>query len=99
MTIALIICLALVVAAFYLDYSISVIGLRKGVALEGNWVVQKLFSDKPTAWQLFVGLMPQEVTAVVLGAVLFYYYIGIGILLAIVARHIQNYFSWKKLGA
>jgi hypothetical protein len=91
--------LALVLAAFSLDYTISVIGLRKGVALEGNWVVQKLFGLKPSPWQLFVGLLPQEVSAVVIGVLLLKFYIGFGVLLGIVVRHLQNYFAWKRLGA
>ena len=99
MTIFFIIALALVLVAFYLDYSISVTGLRKGVALEGNYVVQKLYGTKPTPGQLFIGLMPQEVTAVLIGSLLFWYYIGAGIFLALIARHIQNYIGWKKLGA
>lgn len=93
--------LLIVLAAFVLDYLISVKGLREGVALEGNWVVQKLFSTKPTAGQLLIGLLPQELAAITLGTYLVFcaYGSGFGIFAGIIARHIQNYRAWKKLGA
>lgn len=101
MLIALLIILAAVIAAFILDYRISVIGLRKGAALEGNWVVQRLFGTKPNPRQLLIGLLPQELAAIAIGSYLFLaaYGSGAGVFAAIIARHIQNYRGWKKLGA
>lgn len=91
-------------AAFYLDYSISVRGLAKGVALEGNWVVGKLFGTKPTPKQLLIGLIPQDaaVTAIVIALAVASPYagiIGFGVVAGAIVKHVQNYFAWKRLGA
>lgn len=95
---------AVTLAAFALDFLISVKGIRSGVALESNWLVRKFYGAKPSAEQLFIALFPQDLVLIAGAFALarFTQYggiIGAGILGGTIARHIQNYFAWKKLGA
>lgn len=89
----------------FLDNAISVVGIRSGVAVEGNTLLVKLAgTDKPpvTAYILYGSgeALLLSIPAIV-GIALHrppWGIVSCGPWIAMIARHIQGYESWRKLG-
>lgn len=89
---------------FALDYTISVNGIKAGVAEEGNWFVRKFYGGKPNALQLLATLLPQDLifTVVAIAAAFLPNHnpgFALGLLGGQIARHLVRVRQWEKLGA
>lgn len=92
------------VIATAMDVAITDEGIKKGIAFEGNTLIQKFFGLKPTLRQLLIywGAALALHALLVIGAVFF----GIGAesfaaATVVVAGlvHLKGYQQWRKLGA
>lgn len=86
-----------------LDYYVSVQGIKKGLAEEGNWIVRKIYGGKPSPLQLLAALLPQDIAVLTLATILLRFGpamigLGLGVAVGLVLRHISNIHAWEKLG-
>lgn len=87
---------------FALDYYITCMGIKQGVAEEGNPIVRYFYGGKPNPLQLMAALLPQDVAALTAATLLIIFMpnpgLGLGVAGANVARHIYEIYQWEKLG-
>lgn len=97
---------AFYIISMILDNAISAVGIKSGVAVEGNTWINGLFgTDKETAWQYVIygsleALLLSATAIVSLVHPAFYLglwlsggaWIGMGI------KHLQGFSEWRKLG-
>lgn len=94
--------LALLSVATFFDVTKSNEGIKAGVAVEGNPIVNYFFGNKPTLKQLWLenGITGAIVAAVALTGLLFntgVFAMGIGGMLAYAAHHVKGGLEWRKL--
>jgi len=85
------------------DATITVQGIQKGVAVEGNDIIVKLFSNKPKSWQLDIYNTVVTALGVVLGVEFYHLHIwalaggAVGLLLVDTGKHLLAVKNWRYL--
>src|SRR5689334_4138072 len=84
-----------------LDLRITIKGLAAGVALEGNWLIDKVFSTKPTVKQLILFWLLTDGMAIGISILLAVFnnpacILPFGYMSVMAGKHLAGYREWKK---
>lgn len=106
MTLLYLVALMLDGIAGFLDAHITDLGIRKGIAVEGNELLTKLSGTvRPKFWQINVYNFGQMLVLSVPGIFGIFYnnnpliFLSAVMLATDAAGHVKGFFQWRKLGA
>lgn len=103
MIIALIVAIVFLIIGCSLDTYITDKGIRKGVAVEGNTMIQHFFGFKPSLRQLIMFWVsfysPFIIASLVFNRITQLAVLFISMFSVMAVKHTKEYFNWRKYGA